>query len=370
MFQAVPLYLAEMAPPQYRGAINNGFMTCISIGIILATLINFGTEKIHGDLGWRISLALSSVPAALLTLAAIFLPETPNSLIQRGADPQEAAAVLRRIRGTADVDKELQDLIAASNVSKTINHPFREILRLKYRPQLVMALLIPFFQQVTGINVVAIYAPILFRSIGLKESASLLSAVTAGAICLAANFVAMAASDKFGRRALFMIGGAQMLASQVIVGAVLQVELKDHGGVSTASTYSVLVLVCVYTAGFGWSWGPLGWLVPSEIFPLEIRSAGQSINLIVSFIFIFIIGQTFVTILCSFKYGIFYFFSGWVLVMTVFVHLFLPETANVPIEQMVQVWGGHWFWKRFVEGDARNYSIKDSTGVSEYRPEA
>lgn len=148
LFQSAPLYLAEMAPPWYRGAINNGFQVTISIGFLMATLINFGTEKINGNLGWRLSLSLASVPAALLTLAALVLPETPNSLIQRGADIQKATALLQKMRGTPDVDEELRDLIAASNASKTVNHPFRQIFGRKYRPQLVMAILIPFFQQV------------------------------------------------------------------------------------------------------------------------------------------------------------------------------------------------------------------------------
>jgi hypothetical protein len=104
----------------------------------------------------------------------------------------------------------------------------------------------------------------------------------------------------------------------------------------------------MYVTGFAWSWGPLGWLVPSEIFPLEIRSAGQSITVAVNFLFTFMVAQTFLTMLCHFKYGIFFFFGGWVAVMTVFVFLLLPETKNTPIEQMDRVWKEHWFWKRIV----------------------
>lgn len=355
--QSAPLYIAEMAPPRHRGTFNNGFQLTISIGYISATLVNFGTQKIKGDLGWRISLALATVPASLLTLAAIFLPDSPNSLVQRGTDLQEATALLQKIRGVADVDKELQDIITASQVSKTVPDPFRQIIRAKYRPQLVMALLIPFFQQVTGINVIAFYAPVLFRSIGLGESASLMSAVVTGVVGFSSTLVSMATVDKFGRRALFMIGGVQMLISQIAVGGILEAQLKDQGGVNRTYALVVLVLIAVYVAGFGWSWGPLGWLVPSEVFPLEIRSAGQSINLIVSNVFTFIIAQTFLAMLCHLKAGIFYFFGGWVAVMTIFIYFFLPETSNVPIEQMVQVWREHWFWKRIVAVDEEERQV-------------
>ncbi|KAK9148416.1 hypothetical protein Scep_007173 [Stephania cephalantha] len=349
--QAVPLYLSEMAPPKYRGAINNGFQFSIGVGALSANLINFGTEKIKGEWGWRVSLAMAAIPAFILTLGALCLPETPNSLIQRYDTHHKAKAMLQRVRGTAQVDTELEDLIAASILSKITQHqrPFKCILKRKYRPQLVMAIAIPFFQQVTGINVIAFYAPLLFRTIGLGESASLMSAVVTGFIGTSSTFVSMLIADKLGRRTLFMIGGAQMLISQVMIGGIMAVKLGDHGSVSKGYAYMVLVLIGVYVAGFGWSWGPLGWLVPSEIFPLEIRSIGQSITVAVSFVFTFIIAQTFLSMLCHFKAGIFFFFGGWVLVMTGFVYLFLPETKSVPIEKMDQVWRQHWFWKKIIE---------------------
>ncbi|PON92404.1 Sugar/inositol transporter [Trema orientale] len=346
--QSVPLYLSEMAPPKYRGAINNGFQFSIGIGALSANLINYGTEKIKGGWGWRISLAMAAIPATILTLGAIFLPETPNSLIQRSNDPRRAELMLRRVRGTDDVGAELDDLVKASTVAKNTKYPFRKILEREYRPQLVMAIALPFFQQVTGINVIAFYAPILFRTIGLGESASLLSAVMTGAVGTVSTFISMVIVDKFGRRALFVAGGVQMFVAQTFVGGVMAAELGDHGGVSKGYAYLVLVLIGVYVAGFGWSWGPLGWLVPSEIFPLEIRSVGQSITVVVNFLFTFIVAQTFLAMLCHFKAGIFFFFGGWVVVMTGFVYLFLPETKNVPIEKMDVVWREHWFWKTIV----------------------
>ncbi|KAK7259754.1 hypothetical protein RIF29_25367 [Crotalaria pallida] len=346
--QSVPLYLSEMAPSRYRGAINTGFQLCVGIGVLSANLINFGTEKVKGGWGWRISLAMAAVPASMLTFGALFLPETPNSIIQTNKDHHKAKLMLQRIRGTNDVEPEFEDLIEASNMANSIKHPFKNILQRKYRPQLVMALAIPFFQQFTGINVISFYAPILFLTIGLGESASLLSAVMTGAVGTTATFISMLVVDKVGRRVLFIVGGIQMLFSQVIIGSIMATQLHDHGEINKEYAYLVLVLIGIYVAGFAWSWGPLGWLVPSEIFPLEIRSAAQSITVAVNFLFTFIVAQTFLSMLCYFKSGTFFFFGGWVVVMTVFVYYLLPETKNVPIEQMERVWREHRFWKMIV----------------------
>ena len=116
----VPLYLSEKAPPKYRGAINIGFQLSIVIGFLLANLINFGTEKIKSGWGWRISLAMAAAPASILTLRSLFLSETPNSQIQNGKGYEKAKLMLQRVRGTNDVQAELDDLIKASSISKTI----------------------------------------------------------------------------------------------------------------------------------------------------------------------------------------------------------------------------------------------------------
>ncbi|XP_052734081.1 hexose carrier protein HEX6 [Vigna angularis] len=167
--KAVPLYLSEMALPQLRGATSNGFQLSICIGGLFATLINYGIEKIDGGWGWCVSLAMAGVPASILTFGALFLPETPNNLIQRGHDHQKAKLLLQRIRGIEDVQAELDDLIKASSSKANNKQSFKVILKRRYRPQLVMAVAIPFFQQMTGINVIGFYGPLLFRTIGLGE---------------------------------------------------------------------------------------------------------------------------------------------------------------------------------------------------------
>lgn len=348
--QSVPLYLSEMAPYKYRGALNIGFQLSITIGILVANILNYFFAKIHGGWGWRLSLGGAVVPALIITVGSLILPETPNSMIERG-QADEAKTKLRRIRGVENVDEEFNDLVAASEASRLVEHPWRNLLQKKYRPQLTMAILIPFFQQLTGINVIMFYAPVLFKTIGFGSDASLMSAVITGGVNVLATLVSIYGVDKWGRRFLFLEGGIQMLICQVAVAAFIGAKFGIDGNPGDLPKWYAIVVVlfiCVYVAGFAWSWGPLGWLVPSEIFPLEIRSAAQSINVSVNMIFTFAVAQVFLTMLCHLKFGLFLFFAFWVVVMSIFVYVFLPETKGIPIEEMVIVWKQHWFWSRFM----------------------
>ena len=124
------------------------------------------------------------------------------------------------------------------------------------------------------------------------------------------------------------------------------------GNLTKLEANIVVFLICAYVSAFAWSWGPLGWLVPSEICPLEIRSAGQAINVSVNMFFTFVIGQFFLTMLCHMKFGLFLFFAGFVIIMTLFIFFFLPETRNVPIEEINRVWKAHWFWGKYIPDDA------------------
>ncbi|XP_031491249.1 sugar transport protein 5-like [Nymphaea colorata] len=347
--QATPLYLAETAPPKWRGAFISGFQLFLGIGVAAANLINYGTAKIHGW-GWRLSLGLAAVPALIMTTGTLLVPDTASSLIQRGKI-DEARRALQRVRGSgADVEAELQCLTEETMKSEAVEKPFRDIFKRRYRPQLVMSIAIPLFQQLTGINVVAFYAPVLFRSVGFGSDSSLMAAVILCLVNLGSILVSTYIVDRYGRKVLFMEGGVQMILFLTAVACVLGVKIGSSGTspLSKGDAVLVLVLMCAYAAGFGWSWGPLCWLIPSEIFPLEIRPAGQSISIAANFAVTFVLAQFFLSMLCHFKYGIFLFYAGFIAIMTVFVAVFLPETKGVPLEAMDRVWEKHWYWRRFV----------------------
>ena len=203
-----------MAPAQIRGALNIGFQMAITIGILAANLINYGTAQIKEGYGWRISLGLAAVPALMITIGSFFLPDTPNSILERG-HPEQAKRMLQKIRGTDNVEAEFQDLVDATEAAKKVEHPWKNILQPKYRPQLVICTMIPFFQQLTGINVIMFYAPVLFKTLGFGDNASLMSAVITGVVNLVCTLVSVHSADRFGRRILFLEGGVQMIISQV-----------------------------------------------------------------------------------------------------------------------------------------------------------
>lgn len=344
--QSVPVYLSEVAPYNLRGAMNILFQMAVTIGILAAQLINYGTQYLH-PWGWRLSHGLAAVPAVLLTVGSLFLPETPNSLIERGK-LEEGRKVLQRIRGVDDVEVEYDDICQAARVVEMQKHSQFAIFKKRYWPQLISVILIPAFQQLTGINSIMFYAPQLFQSLGSSSAMSLLQTVIIGIVNVLATIVAILYVDKFGRRALFLQGGVQMFIAEVVVGSILATQFAD-GQLSDGLAVVIIVMICIFVAGFAWSWGPLAWLVPTEIQPLETRSTGQAINVAVNFLVTFIIGQFFLSMLCSMEFGIFFFFAGWVVLMTIYIFFFLPETKNVPIEEVVNVsFRRHWFWGRLV----------------------
>ncbi|CAN1854437.1 Sugar transport protein 1 [Linum perenne] len=358
--QSVPVYVSEMAPPQWRGSFNIVFQLSITVGIFAANLINYFTSKnIH--YGWRVSLGGACVPAAIIIISSFFLPNTPNSLLEQGK-PDEARAVLKRIRGASDVDSEFREIEAASVAAKSVPNPWKNIVKRKNRPYLVMSLLIPSLQQLTGINVVMFYAPVLFQSIGIGSHASLLSAVVTGTVNVAATFVSIYGVDRYG--------GAQMLIFQILVAIFIGWKFGVSGVVTQLPTWYALVVVffiCLYVAAYAWSWGPLGFVVPSEIFPLEIRSAGQSINVSMNMLFTFLIAQLFLTMLCHMKFGLFLFFAFFLVVMTLFVYFFLPETKGIPIEAVHGKFREHWYWRRFVDDDgSESGRVKSSKRVEDF----
>ncbi|MBA0878282.1 hypothetical protein Goshw_029748 [Gossypium schwendimanii] len=351
--QAVPLFLSEIAPPNLRGALNISFQLFITIGILVSNLINYFTTNVHPH-GWRISLGIAGVPALMLCLGSILICETPTSLIERHK-VEEGRKVLRKIRGVENVDDEFDSIIHACEMAKQVKDPFRKLMKPVSRPQLVISICLQIFQQFTGINAIMFYAPVLFQTVGFGNDAALLSSVITGLVNVFSTVVSIYVVDRAGRRILLLEACVQMFISQVIIGIILFKELKTTGdNLSKGEAIFVVISVCTFVMGFAWSWGPLGWLIPSEIFPLETRSAGFAFAVSTNMLFTFIIGQAFLSMLCQMQAGIFFFFAAWVIIMGAFTWFLLPETKGVPVDAMVdKVWKQHWFWRSFMIEDDR-----------------
>ncbi|XP_073123507.1 sugar transport protein 1-like [Henckelia pumila] len=307
--QSAPLYLSEMAPCKHCGALNSCFQLCISIGILAAHHVNYAVKS-HKN-GWRISIGLAAVPALIFITGSLFLPETPHSLIERGR-PEEARRILRTMRGIHDVDDEFKDLAAVGVESKNVKDPWINLMQRKYYPQLVFAVVIPYLNQISGMNLIMLYSPVIFKIIRLRNtSTSWLSYMSR-----AANFVftilSMKSVDKVGRRWMFIQGGIQMFISLIIMISIVWKYGVDGNPII------LFVTIFSYVGGFALSWGPLGWLVPSKILPLEIRSQGHSDNLCINMFCEFFFVQLFTDVLCSFKFLLFLLLPCSVLFMTLF----------------------------------------------------
>ncbi|KAI8473760.1 MAG: hexose transporter [Monoraphidium minutum] len=344
--QAAPVYLSETAPPRWRGAVTILFQLATTFGILLAQVINLFT--LRHDYGWRISLAVAGGPALALLLGAAALPETPNCLAARGEGPA-ARAALERLRGTGEVDAEFDDIMAAARMCGSTRGEWRALFSRRRLPELVVGCGVAAFSQANGINAILFFTPATFSSLGLGAQASLLNAVVVNGTLFLGTFVSLALVDRVGRRPLLLQGSLQMLLCMAGVAAALGVSTQ--GGTAPLSppgAVAMLVLTCLFVGGFAWTWGPIGWLLPSECCPLDCRQAGQSLFTTTNFLVAFATTQAFFSELCAMRFYVYLFFAGFIILQLLFVALLVPETRGVPIEQMGALWEGHRVWGRWL----------------------
>ncbi|KAI3830605.1 hypothetical protein MKX03_016437 [Papaver bracteatum] len=348
--EAVPLFLSEIAPINIRGAVNILFQLFVTIGILCANLVNYFASK-HHPWGWRLALGLAGVPAFILLVGSFIIPETPSSLIERGHE-QKGRAILEKLRRTENVDEEYHQIVMASELAHQSQSSLLKLMRPSSRPPLVIGMMMQVFQQFTGINAIMFYAPVLFQTVGFGANGALISSVIIGLVNVFSTLVSIKTVDIFGRRALLLQACCQMFATQVIIGIILSIRLKVTGSLARGEAIGVVVLVCLYVMSFAWSWGPLGWLIPSETFPLETRTTGFAFAVSSNMMCTFVIAQAFLSMMCHMHAGIFFFFAVWILAMGLFVMFLVPETKGVPIDDMVdRVWKQHWFWKNYMDRD-------------------
>ncbi|XP_026450831.1 sugar transport protein MST6-like [Papaver somniferum] len=271
------VYMSEMgfAHRSYLPAVNISFKMMIAIGIFVANLVNCGTNSIKGGWGWEVSIGIAALSAAIISIGYFLLPDTPMSMIKLGRF-DDAKQLLQRLHGSNhDVYILFNDLLAANEALKSAKGSEKQIMsRQQNRPYRAMAIALPLFQQLTGINVIVIFAPYLFQVIGFQESAALTYTAIVGGVNVAATIIGIIAVSQGYRRIFLIAGGVQICVGQIMLGILVWIKLGGVTGPSDVYDYLVIATTCICVAGFAWSWGPLGWIFLSSddmllLYPLE-----------------------------------------------------------------------------------------------------
>jgi MFS transporter, SP family, sugar:H+ symporter len=215
--QAAPLYLAETSPARWRGAFTTAYHFFLVSGTLAANVANYLTDRIP-DWGWRVSLGLAAIPATIIVMGALFVPDTPSSLVLRG-EHEKARASLQRIRGNdANVEVEFKDIVhAVEETRRNEEGAFKRLRGKGYRHYLVMMVAIPTFFDLTGVVVIAVFSPVLFRTVGFNSQKAIFGAVIISLVSLCGVMLSTIVVDRCGRRFLFLVGGTAMMLFQVII---------------------------------------------------------------------------------------------------------------------------------------------------------
>ncbi|WP_281659175.1 sugar porter family MFS transporter [Halobacillus sp. Cin3] len=319
----VPVYLSEMAPTDSRGALGSLNQLMITIGIVLAYLVNYAFAPVEG---WRWMLGLAAVPAVVLAVGVIFMPESPKWLLKQNRE-KEARKVMGLTRDEKEIEKEMEQMkkIEAEKEGTW------DVLKAKWvRPMLLVGSGIAIFQQLIGINAVIYYAPTIFTEAGLADSASILGTVGIGVLNVLMTLVAIATIDKLGRKKLLLIGNAGMVTSLAVLAAILfTAEL------TTAIAWLTVVFLGLFIIFFSATWGPVVWVMLPELFPTKARGAAtgfttlllSAANLVVSLFFPILLGAIGTA-------WVFVLFAVIGILAFLFVYTYVPETKGRSLEEI------------------------------------
>ena len=318
---AAPLYISEIAPPKHRGVLTGLFQFNIVFGIIIAYLSNY----LLGDIGataWRWMLGIEAAPALLYWVLCFGIPESPRWLILHG-NKQGGLNVLRMLQPTAsedDVQSLAREIEASGQDIKA-----GSILLKKFRVPLMLAFMIAFFNQLSGINAILYFAPRIFELTGLGTKAALLQSVGIGITNLVFTFIGLALIDRLGRKTLLYIGS---------FGYIIALGLTSWAFAS--GTYTI-VPACIFgfVGAHALGQGAVIWVFISEIFPNAQRGQGQAFGAATHWVFAALLTTVFpLTVARIAPTYIFGFFCLMMMLQLLWVFFCVPETKGVPLEQM------------------------------------
>ena len=323
-----PLYISEIAPVAIRGKLVSINQVALTSGIVISYLIDYAFA---GSEAWRWMFALAVIPAAAFGIGLMFIPDSPRWLAARGHVDQ-ARAVLNRIRVPDKVAGELNDIQESVKQQKgSWSELFSPLLRMA----MVVGVGLAIAQQVTGINTVIYYAPIIFKFAGLSSASSaILASVGVGVVNVALTLVAMQLIDRVGRRPLLLISLAGMTFSLAVLG--LAFALPQLSG---SLGWIAITSLMVYVGSFAVGLGPVFWLILSEIYPIRIRGRAMSIGTIANWGANLIVALSFLTLTEVIGKPVTFWLYGAVSIGAwLFAYFLVPETKGKTLEQIEAHW--------------------------------
>jgi SP family arabinose:H+ symporter-like MFS transporter len=318
-----PMYISEIAPAKHRGRLAGMFQFNIVFGILIAFVSNALLAGV-GENAWRWMLGVAAFPSLLYAVFCFGLPESPRWLLSRKGDRQAALEVLQRIEpdvSKAEIAAQADEIYAASSQQGSSGNFWTKSLR---KP-ILLAILIAFFNQISGINAILYFAPRIFELTGLAAKAALLQSIGIGLTNLVFTFVGLWLIDRLGRRTLLYIGSFGYIASLGLVAWAF------------FTSYYSIVPICIFAfiAAHAIGQGAVIWVFISEIFPNRHRAEGQTLGSFTHWIFAALLTTFFPRMVSSFPPGyVFSFFAGMMVLQLIWVKTMVPETKGVPLEQI------------------------------------
>ncbi|MES2476295.1 MAG: sugar porter family MFS transporter [Verrucomicrobiota bacterium] len=319
---AAPLYIAEISPPDKRGRLAGMFQFNIVFGILMAYLSNWALVGI-GENAWRWMLGVEAIPALVYMLLCFAIPESPRWLIRKGemAEGRRVLGMINPSASEAEIFGTAEEIQSHSGQGRA-KTPFWSS---RLKTPILLAFLIAFFNQLSGINAILYFAPRIFEMTGLGAQSALLVSVGIGVTNLVFTFVGLWMIDKFGRRTLLYLGSFGYIASLGLVAWAFFTK-----------TYSI-VPACIFAfiAAHAIGQGAVIWVFISEIFPNEHRASGQAFGSFTHWVFAALLTTFFTKMVTAFAPGyVFLFFAFMMVLQLVWVIFWVPETKGVPLEEL------------------------------------
>ncbi len=318
-----PMYIAELAPASIRGTLVSCNQFAIIFGMLVVYFVNYmikeniGTQEAMIAIGWRRMFLSEAVPAGLFSLLLLLVPKTPRFLVMIGQE-NKALHILSRINGVEEARIILNEIKGTTQEKKEklFSYGFTIV---------IVGMLLSFFQQAIGINVVLYYAPRIFQSMGSTGDAAMIQTVVMGIVNIIFTVVAILSVDKWGRKPLLIVGSIGMFVGMVALGILSYMELIG---------VAALIFIIIYSASFMMSWGPVCWVLIAEIFPNTIRSKAVAIAVATQWIANYLVSSTFIP-LSEWSLGSTYLiYAGFCFLSILFVFKMVPETKGKTLEEI------------------------------------